>query len=340
VTSAGATIAAPDPETPEDVAKHLVAELGGDGEVHDLRRLSGGASRETWAFVHRVGHDDRSVDQRLVLRRDPPNVTTPRHGSMALEVDALVAAATHDVPVPTVVASGADFGGTGTDFVITEHVDGETLGPRIVRRPDLAEARSRFGTECGATLARIHRIDPASVPDAATIDPLGAEEERFAALGTPSAAVGLAMRLLREHQPTQVPDVVCHGDFRNGNLIVDRTGIRAVLDWELVHVGDPVSDLGWLCTQAWAFGGAEPVGGIATYDQLLDGYASEAGWRPALADVLWWQLHGSVRWAVACLAAADRYTTGERRSIDAAALARRVSENELDLLDVIEELGW
>ncbi len=339
MTSAGATNTAPEPETPEDVAEHLVAALGGDGEVVDLRHLSGGASRETWAFVHRACRGGRQLEQRLVLRRDPVN-GTERHGSMALEVEALNAAIGEDVAVPPVVVSGEDFGGTGTAFVITEHVDGETLGPRIVRRPDLADARQRFGRDCGRTLARIHRIDPAAVPMATTIDPLGAEEERFVALGTPSAAVGLAMRLLREHQPSQRPDVVCHGDFRNGNLIVDAAGLRAVLDWELVHIGDPVSDLGWLCTRAWAFGGPQPVGGIATYDELLDGYADEAGWRPELADVRWWQLHGSVRWAVACLAAADKYATGERRSIDAAALARRVSENELDLLDVIEELGW
>ena len=322
-------------ETPDDLVRSLITELGGRGDVHDLRRPSGGASRETWSFTHVV--DDHA--HRLVLRRDPIN-RPERHGSMALEVDAIRAAAARHVPVPHVVACGHDFGGTGSDFVITELIDGEVLGPRIVRLPELGAARARFGRECGELLARIHSIDAASVPDAAVTDPLGEQREVFEALDCPSAAVALAFRLLHDHLPTQHDPVLVHGDFRNGNLIVDESGVRAVLDWELVHLGDPLDDLGWLCTQAWSFGGANPVGGIGTYDELLDGYADVAGWRPKLRDIWWWQLLGSVRWAVACLRAAARFDTGDRRTIDTAALARRSSENELDILRMIKVLRW
>lgn len=322
-------------ETPDDVVRALVTELGGRGTVRELRRLSGGASRETWSFVHAV--DDRV--RRLILRRDP--IDGPeRHGSMSLEVDSIRAAEACKVPVPHVIACGDDFGGTGTDFVITEFVNGEALGSRIVRSPALAAARERFGFECGVLLARIHTIDASAVPDARSTDPLGEQQGVFETLGCPSAAVALAIRLLRDHPPTHHDLVVVHGDFRNGNLMVGETGITAVLDWELVHLGDPLDDLGWLCTQAWSFGGPLPVGGIGTYDQLLDGYAEVAGWRPDLHDVWWWQLLGSVRWAVACLRAAVRFGTGAGRTIDSAALARRSSENELDILRVIEVLEW
>jgi aminoglycoside phosphotransferase (APT) family kinase protein len=322
-------------ETPDDVARSLLAELGDRGELRELRRLASGASRETWSFTHVVD----GSEHRLVLRRDP--VDRPeRHGSMALEVNAIRSADDSGVPVPSVIASGDDFGGTGTGFVITEFVEGESLGPRIVRSPALVGARERFGFECGAILARIHRIDVAHVPGAPRTDPLAELVGLVAGLGSPSAAVGLALRLLLDHSPTEHAEVVTHGDFRNGNLIVDETGIRAVLDWELVHLGHPLDDLGWLCTRAWSFGGPHPVGGIGTYDQLLDGYESVAGSRPGLDDVRWWQLLGSVRWAVACLRAASRFDDGTGRTIDAAALARRSSENELDILHLIDVLRW
>lgn len=323
-------------ESPDDVARHLVAELGGRGAVRELRRLSGGASRETWSFIH----VDGDHDHRLVLRRDP--VDGPqRHGSMALEVAAIRAAEARGVPVPYVIASGDDLGGTGTAFVITERVDGEALGPRIVRSSGLSAARERFAVECGAILARIHRIEPGELPDAPRTDPLEEHQQVFESLGCPSAAVGLAFRLLRDCPPRRSGSpVIVHGDFRNGNLIVGEEGIRAVLDWELVHLGDPLDDLGWLCTQAWSFGGPDPVGGIGSYEDLLDGYESVAGWRPELDDLWWWQLLGSVRWAVACMRAAARVATDDGRTIDAAALARRSSENEIDILRVIEALRW
>ena len=51
-----------------------------------------------------------------------------------------------------------------------------------------------------------------------------------------------------------------HGDFRMGNLIVDDSGLAAVLDWELVHIGEVYEDLAWFCIRAWRFGAPEDLG--------------------------------------------------------------------------------
>jgi hypothetical protein len=71
----------------------------------------------------------------------------------------------------------------------------------------------------------------------------------------PHPAFELGLRWLADRTPAAPPaPSLVHGDYRNGNLIVDADGVRAVLDWELAHLGDPVEDLGWLCVKSWRFG--------------------------------------------------------------------------------------
>jgi aminoglycoside phosphotransferase (APT) family kinase protein len=133
---------------------------------------------------------------------------------------------------------------------------------------------------------------------------------------------------------------VVHGDFRNGNLIVGPEGLRAVLDWELVHAGDPMEDLGWLCTKAWRFGNVDlPVGGFGTYDQLVGAYEKESG-RVIDRDALrWWEVLGTLKWGVMCIMQATAHTSGAVRSVELAAIGRRVCENEWDLLELIAPAG-
>ena len=55
-------------------------------------------------------------------------------------------------------------------------------------------------------------------------------------------------------------------------------GVVAVLDWEIAHIGDPMRDLGWICTNSWRFGRADlPVGGVGSYEDLFAGYESVSG---------------------------------------------------------------
>jgi aminoglycoside phosphotransferase (APT) family kinase protein len=126
-----------------------------------------------------------------------------------------------------------------------------------------------------------------------------------------------------------------HGDFRNGNLIVGPDGIRAVLDWELAHLGDPLEDLGWLCVKAWRFGSPLPVGGFGTYDDLIQAYEKASGAAVDRAALRWWEMFGVFKWAVICVLQAQRHLTGGQRSVELAALGRRVAENEWDLLQML-----
>ncbi|MDQ0376205.1 phosphotransferase family protein [Amycolatopsis thermophila] len=302
-----------------ELAEALRRRLG--AEITGLRRLSGGASRETWAFEARPGG-------RLVLRRDPPGEGRPEE--MALEAALIRAAGEAGVPVPRLVDHSTDTGVLGSPYLITSHVDGETIPRRLLRDPEFAGVRPGLAAELGRVAARIHAMP--LVPGLSEVDPLDAVVRMYDALGQPLPSLEIGLHWLRAHRPGPSGDTVVHGDFRTGNLIVAPGGLAAVLDWELAHRGDPLEDLGWLCVKAWRFGSPLPAGGFGSRDELLDGYAEVAGFRPDPAALHWWEVFGTVRWGVMCLHQAERHLSGRTRSVELAAIGRRVCEQEHDLL--------
>ncbi|HET6258962.1 MAG TPA: phosphotransferase family protein, partial [Pseudonocardia sp.] len=256
------------------LARRLTTVTGAEVSVERLTRLTGGASRETWSFAALTDDGHR----RLVLRRDPPGPGRPE--GMAREAAAVAAAHAAKVPVPLLVDSGTDPAVLGSPYLVTEYVDGETIARRLLREPQYASARESMATELGRTLARIHSVPLVAVPGLETHDPLEHLLASYDALGEPLPTIEIALRWLERRRPDPVAETVVHGDFRTGNLIIAPDGLRAVLDWEVVHRGDPREDLGWLCVKCWRFGSALPAGGFGTVDQLLDGYMEVAGTRP------------------------------------------------------------
>lgn len=308
-----------------------LAEVVGADRVRGLRRLSGGASGETWSFEAVM---PGGQVRRLVLRR-------PRPGGVVPEAAVLRAAAAAGVPVPAVVAAGDDEGPLGAGFLVVEQVDGETIARRILRDEAFAEARRRLVGQCAAALGAIHRMAPVpGLPEPDVLAQLDAAVAGFAAAGWPSAAFELALRWLVATRPAPAGRVVVHGDFRLGNFIVGPEGLRAVLDWELAHVGDPVEDLGWLCVRAWRFGNDDRrVAGLGDADELLSAYREASGRTVDPAALRWWEVFGTLKWGVACMVQAQAHLSGASRSVELAAVGRRVAENEWDLLTALAEAG-
>lgn len=309
------------------------------GEAGEPERLSGGASRETFAFT---------LDGRpLILQRVRAG---PVAGGFSMEGEAalLRAAAAAGVPVAPVVAASDDPSVLGGAFIVVERLPGETIARRIQRDDAFAAARSVLVAQGAAALARIHAIDPADAPTLRAQDPVGQLRALVDALEPrmgPHPAFELGFRWLERHRPQPGPTTVVHGDFRLGNLLVDEHGLVAVLDWELAHLGDPVEDLGWFSIRAWRFGGAGEVAGLGSVDELLAAYEA-AGGSPVDREALrWWQVLGTLRWGVICMLQASTHLSGASRSVELAAIGRRVCETEWDLLDLLgaedptEEVG-
>jgi aminoglycoside phosphotransferase (APT) family kinase protein len=309
---------------------NALAEVLGAGPVTSLRRLSGGASRETWAFS--------AADRPLILQRQQPRPA--RRPGMATEVALLRAAMAASVPVPAVVATGDGTGSAadmavGAAWMVVEFVAGETIPRRILRDDEFRAARAALAGQCGEVLARIHRIDPASVGGLVESDPVVDLRLGLDVIGEPHPAFELGLRWLDRHQPPARTVGIVHGDFRNGNLVVGPEGLRAVLDWELAHLGDPLEDLGWLCVRAWRFGAAPHVGGFGELGDLLAAYEVASG-APVDRDALaWWEVLGTLKWGVTCIVQAATHLSGAVRSVELAAIGRRVCEVEYDLLELL-----
>jgi len=314
--------------------------LGAPGEIRDLIRLTGGATKRTWSFDAVVG--DAALP--LILQQTPADRLTaaselggPRvHG--AQDAALLDAAARAGVPAPRVrfALDPEDRLGEGT---VTDRVAGETLGKKINTDARFAAVRPGLAARCGAILAAVHRIDPAGLPFLATqtaADQLAIYRGIADACDPPMPAVELGLRWVAEHLPAAPRTTVVHGDFRNGNLIVGDDGVRCVLDWELAHLGDPMLDLGWICVKTWRFGGEPPVGGFGHRDDLFRAYERAGGAAVDPAHVRFWEAFGCIKWALMCMhKGAGPLEAGARRSVEAVAIGRRIEEPLLDFLELI-----
>jgi aminoglycoside phosphotransferase (APT) family kinase protein len=310
--------------------RRLAPALG--GEITGVRQLSGGASKETWAFA--------AGGRPLILRRSPGGAAITTAASLATEAALIQAARAAGVTAPKVVHVCAEADGLGEAFVM-EAVEGETLGRRIVRDGAFARVRTELARRCGAEMARIHAVPLAGLPTLEATDAAGVVaryRDAYRALGARRPVLEAAFVWLgRLASPLSAP-VLVHGDFRNGNLIVQSEGgLAAVLDWELAHLGDPAEDLGWICVNSWRFGGAAPVGGFGAYDDLLAGYAEAGGAPVSLERLRYWQAVGSLKWAVMCLMMYDTYASGRDPSVERAMIGRRTSEAEIDLVVLMEQ---
>lgn len=307
----------------DDLAAALRTVLGAS-EVHDVVRLSGGASRETFRFV---------ADGRpLILQRQ-------RGGDVRdMGVEASALRAVHAVGVPTaeVVAASTDPSAVGAAFMVLSAVEGETIARKILRDHEFADARAVLPRQLGHALAQLHAVPTEAVPGLAPQDQLRMYRTVLDASGQPHPAFELAFRWLHDHQPAPGPMAVVHGDFRLGNLMIGPDGLRAVLDWELAHLGDPMEDLGWLCVKAWRFGSPLPVAGVGEYHQLFDAYAEVSGREVDPDIVRWWEVLGTLKWGIMCIGQAQAHLGGVVRSHELAAIGRRVCENEHDLFLALE----
>jgi len=315
------------------LAARLGALWGTEAEVTGVGPLPGGASRESWDVRVRTAGDAPLAERRLILLRDVGRARSPDK-NVAVEAAAMTAARLAGVPVAEVYDYGAgnEQSTLGQAYLLMERLDGETIPRRLLRDEAYAAARPGLARRLGEVLARIHQVNPDSVPGLPRLDALGQLTGLYEAFAEPRPALEIGLRWLAGHRPAPAADALVHGDFRTGNLMIGADGLHGVLDWELAHRGDPRQDLGWLCTKAWRFGSASPVGGFGARADLMAGYAAGGGTPPDEETQRWWELYGTVRWALLCRRQAERYLAEDEPSIELAVLGRRVCEQEYDIL--------
>ncbi len=321
------------------LARLLSCASGADVTLTAITPLSGGASSDT----ARLAATCNGVDWPLIWQRTAGGA--PVDGAMTKHVQAAVQdiAHQHGLPVARVVLVTAPDDGLGDGYVM-EQVAGESLAPRYLGDSGFAVGRSLLGAQTATALARIHQIDPLALAGlglraaspAEQVDQLFASYDQFA---SPNPAFELGFAWAKRMVPTLVPTSprLVHGDFRSGNFLVDATtGLTAILDWELAHLGDPMEDIGWLCGNSWRFGHwHKPVGGFADRAEFYAAYEAASGQPLDRAALHFWEVFGTLRWGVSCLQLVHQHLSGAVVSIERAAIGRRISEVEIDVLHLL-----
>jgi aminoglycoside phosphotransferase (APT) family kinase protein len=303
-------------------------------------KLSGGASQETWSFD--IVHPDGNVG--AILRRAPQGYGAAPTRAAGLDAEAALMQLAHDagLPSPEVMHVLRPQDELGNGFIM-QRIEGETIGRKILRDEQFAKARPLLARQLGGAAAGIHGLDAAKLPklrQTIATNEIADLEREYRSFNWPRPVFELALRWLRERDPGPPHEVtLVHGDFRHGNLIIGPEGLRAVLDWELAHLGDPMEDLGWVCVNSWRFGEIDkPVGGFGSREELFAGY--QAGGRRVDPDrVKFWEVMGTLRWGVMCCGMMQRFRSGPDHSMERAMIGRRSSETEIDLLRLLAPRG-
>ena len=315
-------------------------------KIDGLMRLSGGASRETWSFDAILRDGSRKP---LILKRDPLDEIKEKDafaGEVHLGVDRwtegrlMQLAGEAGVPVPDVPFFLDADQRTSAGFVM-QRLEGEALGRRILREDTFARARQKLAFQCGEAAARLHSIPHnrlPNLPNLAVPEALAYNRDVVDSFKQPHAGFEYAFHWLQERLELAGDGIgLVHGDFRNGNLLVDRDGLAGVLDWELGHMGNPLNDLGWICIRAWRYGYYDkPVGGFGEIEDLLDGYEAGGGGRVSRDALHFWEVFGCMRWGVICMTLAFTHITGKERSVEKVSIGRRAVEGEYDLLQLVD----
>jgi aminoglycoside phosphotransferase (APT) family kinase protein len=326
---------------PEELAADLARVMNQKVEtlngIENLKRLSGGASQETWAFDGTTPKGSLP----LILRRAPGGTAASKRETavpLATEAALIRLAEKAGVPVPPVRYVLEEEDGLGPGFVM-DRVEGETIARKILRDETYAAARPKLARQCGKILAKLHSVPMETLPELRH-SPAAAEIkqywETYKTHGHPHPVFELAFKWLRDNVPDEDRITLVHGDFRNGNLMIGEDGVRAVLDWELAHTGDPMEDLGWICVNSWRFGNIDqPVGGFGQREDMFAGYEAAGGQPVDPERVRFWEILGTLKWGIMCTLMYEAFKTGMDRSVERAAIGRRSSETEIDLLHLL-----
>lgn len=293
------------------------------------QRLTGGAVMESWRFA--------AGDDTFVLRRAPSLAFMEgRPYAHSTEAALIEAARTKGVTAPEVVAVLEEGDGLGSGFVMRA-LPG-TADPKVILACDDPAGLLK---QAARDLARIHSLRQADVPAGVPVMDYRAAiadlKQQFMDAGGDRPIIALGLRWLEDNCPPEVEPVLNHGDYRMGNLLVEGSHLTGVLDWEIAHFGDRHEDLAFGCMAVWRFARYDrPALGLGSIEDYIAAYEAEAGVIIDPARFRFWTIYRTVWWAMGCLKMAAQWRSGADRMLERVVISRRTSEQELDLLLLLE----
>ncbi|GGF52943.1 acyl-CoA dehydrogenase [Marmoricola endophyticus] len=259
-----------------------------DGDL-SAELIAGGKSNLTYRVTDGA--------HRWVVRRPPLGHVLATAHDMGREHTVMAALHDTDVPVPAIVATCADDAVLGAPFYVMEQVDG-TPYRTAAQLTELGADRTRtISTRMVQTLAALHAVDPEAVGLGDFGRPEGFlarqvrrwKKQVEASHSRDLAGLDELVGLLEGVEPPEQPPGIVHGDYRLDNLLVEDDEVRAVIDWEMSTLGDPVTDVALLLVYdklATLTGGdsvadASAAPGFLGEDEILSTYVAAGGREPS-----------------------------------------------------------
>ncbi|MFA7554613.1 MAG: phosphotransferase family protein [Spongiibacteraceae bacterium] len=331
-TSAGTPYS--DPAYPGKILEDILEKkLAAPIKASNFIRVKGGFSREIWAF----DATSNNKTYELILCKDGGNgaVDTGRESLSRVEEFQLLKHLKHyNNPVPEVICAGNTFGSSEQAYLIMARVAGETDVAPLINDPYYKTQQQKFSQQMATMLATIHRspickdLFPTEPSNQRNI--IATETERWCSAiesmpGALTPSITKAIKWLKSHMPPPPEKpVLVHGDFRVGNMIYGKEGIRTVLDWEMAHIGDPLEDVAWaqLCT--WT---GKP-GGLVDCDAWFSEYTKASGQKISHQALKFWDVISIVKMTGLAFRAASKST--DNREIKFLNRLIEILRNDLD----------
>ena len=305
-------------------------------KIKQLIPLTGGASADINRII--LANDDELIVRRT-LSQERSVMAIPK----ILEAKIQKVVKKNGAPVPAIIFEFSEGEEIGEGYVM-EAIPGETIPRKILRDAKFSTAREKLPFEIGKSLAKIHQtqLDDLKALDQVTFsDSLEKLFQVYLSFNQSQPVFDLAFKWLEAQELTDYGNVLVHGDFRFGNFIISEENLESIIDWELAHIGNPMEDLGWLCVRSWRFGNVEKrVGGLGDIKDLIAGYESNSDIKIDESQLDIWQLYGSLRWGIICMMQTFAHLSGMVNSVEKAAIGRRVSETEFDLMNMIKHKNF
>ncbi|MBO6635253.1 phosphotransferase family protein [Parvibaculum sp.] len=292
-------------------------------EVSGISRIHGGASRETFRLRARWEEGGKQVERALILRRDP--VASLIETERDLEYNAYRAFHPTGLPVPEPLYLETDLEWLDRPFFVMEQIEGCAAGSAFNDDPYGAHAE-KIGRQFWTHLGHIAAADPDAIGFSANMEPVAPGEcwsrelEKWEKVIdedelVPQPVARAAIRWLKRNPPPPAEKIsVVHGDYRTGNFLYDGEGnIRAILDWEMCHLGDPLEDVAWASDPLWAFRQPERPGGMIARKEAFRIWEEASGMKIDPVRLRWWEIFNSLKGLAIWISAGKEYQTGANR---------------------------
>jgi len=292
-------------------------------DIGFISPIFGGASRLTFRIELNFTMDGKKNSQRVILRREIE--TGIIDTKSRTEWEAYRAFYGTDVPVPKSIWLEEDPKWLGMPFFVMEEILNCFDATRLFMVPPFDAVREKIGERFCRIMGTIPTVDLAAVGIEGKFEKPAADECWRRELDyweatinkkqlEPNPVVRAAIRWLRRNPPPPAQKVVAvHGDMRPGNFLFNETGeIKAIVDWEMSHIGDPLEDLAWglNCDRIWSWWQREQLALMAPREKAIGIWEQTSGFKAESDALFWWEVFSSIKGMAIWISMNNVYTTG------------------------------